>query len=987
VSWPVAVRLLTGAVLPLCAVVTAQQTGSIRGVVTDKDFDVPLAGVAVLVAGSQLQVVTGEQGNFVLPEVPPGRYTLVFTKDGYVRQVQADVIVLAGQLSDVNTSLPGDFTEMEEFLVQDVLQLGAATELALLELRLESPALMDSISSDLMSRAVVSDAADAVRLVAGASVQNGKSAVIRGLPDRYVSSQMNNVRLPTADPDKRAVELDQFPAEVLDSIQISKTFTPDQQGDASGGAVNVRLKGIPDEPFFVKWKIQTSHNTQVTGRGRFLSYEGGGVHFWGKDGGDRSVQTDNLGENWDGAVGTAEIQAPTDHKWSGAVGGRHELFDGVRVGGFFNLFHERDSAAFDRGVDESWWVERPGAPMTPKTVQGTVGDGDFKTALFDVQQARQTVQWGTLSTIGVASENHSVSLVHLYTRTAEDTATLAEDTRGKQYFFPGYDPNNINSPGFFELNAAPYLRLETLDYTERTTETLQLNGRHRLAAGSFEAAMAPELDWTVARSSADSVQPDKRQFGSLWTPEIDLGTLFFPAVYTPFKPSANFTLGNVQRIFKKIEEQSEQLSLNLEIPFALRADEPGYVKVGLFRDRVDRTFDQDTFSNFNDNSSSEGPWEIPWSRTFPLEQHPITASTFDVDYRGHQTISAWYAMLDTPIGAGFTLVGGVRLESTDISIRNEAEADATWFPPGSVTQTELRPGDADVAFSADHVLPSIGLAYQPFGELTLRASYNETVARQTFKELTPILQQEFLGGPVFLGNPDLEMSQLRNYDFRADYVPFEGALLSASWFRKVIDEPIEYVQRISTFDFTTATNYPRGKIEGYEVELRQGLGHWVDALSGLAVGANATFLHSSVRLPDDEIVAFRQQNIQAPMSTRAMTNAPDHLYNFFVTYDVPGLGTQLGLFYTVQGDSLVAGAGESNGNFVPSVYEVGYDRLNFSLSQPLGPHVRLQFGAKNLTDPELREVYRSEFVGDDITKTRSRDGVEYTLGIGGEIRF
>ena len=118
-------------------------------------------------------------------------------------------------------------------------------------------ALMDSISADLMSRAGASDAASALKLVAGASVQNGKSAVIRGLPDRYVSSQMNGVRLPTADEDKRAVELDQFPSAVIESIQVSKTFTPDQQGDASGGAVNVVLKSVPEENT-IKVSISTS---------------------------------------------------------------------------------------------------------------------------------------------------------------------------------------------------------------------------------------------------------------------------------------------------------------------------------------------------------------------------------------------------------------------------------------------------------------------------------------------------------------------------------------------------------------------------------------------------------------------------------------------------------------------------------------------------------------------------------------------------------
>jgi hypothetical protein len=224
-----------------------EQVGSIRGVVYDADFDAPLAAAKVTTVETGQEVTTGDQGNFVFSQVPAGQYTLVFAKDGYVRQVKAKVVVTAGSLTEVSASLAGDFTDMEEFVVQDVLLMGAGTEAALLQLRLDSPSFMDSIGSDLMNQAGAGDAASALRLVAGASLQEGKSAVIRGLPDRYVSNQLNGVRLPSADPDKRAVELDQFPAAVIQSIQVSKTFTPDQQGDASGGAVNVVLKGIPEQ--------------------------------------------------------------------------------------------------------------------------------------------------------------------------------------------------------------------------------------------------------------------------------------------------------------------------------------------------------------------------------------------------------------------------------------------------------------------------------------------------------------------------------------------------------------------------------------------------------------------------------------------------------------------------------------------------------------------------------------------------------------------
>ncbi|HEX6813956.1 MAG TPA: carboxypeptidase regulatory-like domain-containing protein, partial [Planctomycetota bacterium] len=345
--------LLSGlaAAMAFAPAVAAQQDGSLRGVAFDKDFGAPLAGAVVDIVELALRATTDDQGQFVFAKVPPGRYTLVVAKEGYLRQVRADLLVAAGQLAEVRVELAGDFTDMEEFIVQEVLQVGADTESALLELRFDSASFLDSISSDLMKRAGAGDAAAALRLVAGASVQDGKSAVIRGLPDRYVSSQMNGVRLPTADEDKRAVELDQFPSEVIDNLKVSKTFTPDQQGDASGGAVDVALKGVPHEPAFVRWKVATSHDSQVTGRSNFLTYQGGGVHAFGKTGRERSVQP--LGENWDGAVGVTRAEAPLEYELGVSAGGFFDIGNGWRAGGLVSVFYERDSSYYDGGKDDS----------------------------------------------------------------------------------------------------------------------------------------------------------------------------------------------------------------------------------------------------------------------------------------------------------------------------------------------------------------------------------------------------------------------------------------------------------------------------------------------------------------------------------------------------------------------------------------------------------------------------------------------------------
>jgi len=991
--------LLLALVGTLNAAAAAQEpVGSIRGIVIDQDFEAPLPGAQVLLLETGQKAVSGDQGNYFFGEVAPGRYTLVFSKEGYLRLVRPDVSVAAGLLTDVDAAMAGEFTEMEEFVVQDLLQLDSGSEVALLDVRFESPSLMDSIGSDMMSQAGASDAASALRLVAGASVKDGKSAVIRGLPDRYVSSQLNGVRLPTADEDKRAVELDQFPSAVIDSIQVTKTFTPDQQGDASGGAVDVRLKGVPEENSF-EIKTQTSENSQVDGSD-FLTYEGGGLNTLGKTEG-REVQDWHLGESWDGAVGVSVGDEPSDSKWSIAGGGSHDL-GGVKVGGFASLFYEKDSSYYDNGKDDSYWVDVPGEGMVPETNQGTPSDGDFKTALFDVTQGSQSLQLGGLSTIGLETEDHALNLTYLYSRTAEDVATLAEDTRGKEHFFPGYDPNDPHAEGNEKdnRNSAPFLRLETLEYTERSTASLQLDGQHSLplegvAIGEVFKFLKPELDWNVSRSSADLDQPDKRQFASLWLgPSYDPGVPPFidpftrPAEWFPYLPGANFNLGNLQRIWKVIEEDSDQYAVNLKFPFEQWSGGEGFLKTGIFEDKVDRRFDQDTYSNFGDSGASfEGGWNEFWSEHFPDEEHPVTESLTDVDYDGMQKIGAWYAMADLPVTPGLSFVGGARFEATDLSIVNHPEEDALWFPPGATAPVTLNPGDADVDFSQDDALPALGLIAEPFEHLTLRGSYSQTVARQTFKELTPIIQQEYLGGPIFIGNPELGMSALENYDLRVDYSPQPGSLLSASWFNKKVEDPIEYVQRVIGFTYTTPVNYPSGELSGYELELRQDLGHYWAPVRGLAVGANATFINSQVNLPDDEIAGFELPNIQAPMTSRDMTNAPEFLYNLYLTYDFEPSGTLLGVFYTVQGDTLLVGAGQNNGNFVPSIYAEEYDTLNLSLSQRFGKHFVLQLQAKNVTNPVIETVYRSEYIDSDVSKSSYTKGVEYSIGLAFEIAF
>jgi hypothetical protein len=1000
--------MLLGVVLAVATPCIAQQVpGSIRGLVNDKEFDVPIQGAIVTIVETGQRVTTTDGGHYVFKSVTPGRYTLAFSKDGYLRIVKADVAVSAAQLAEIDVALAGEFNDLEEVVVQDLAQEAAGSESALFKMRFESPALMDSIGAELISRAGAGDAAGALRLVSGATVQDGKTAVIRGLPDRYVSSQLNGVRLPTADENKRAVELDQFPASVIESVQVAKTFTPDQQGDASGGAVNVKLRGIPSDPLFVRFSAQTSFNTQAAGSD-FLTYEGGGFSFLGSDDGGRDIQYSNIGSSWDGAVGVMRGDAPIDSKWSLTAGGKLALDGGWKVGGLLNLFYERDSAFYDNGKKDSYWVQSPGAPMTPAYNQGDPQQGTFKTELFDVTQGKQSVQNGALVVLGAEKDGHEFQLSFLTTHAAEDTATLAEDTRGKQYFFPGYDPTDPSSPGFEQPDAAPYLRLETLDFVERITRMLALSGSHALENDEFDIGEwrfgRAEIDWTLSTSMASSNNPDKRQFGTLWTPGFEVFPGFnIPPLHQPYTPAENINLGNLQRIWKEIDEQSNQISVNVKLPFATSDGSTGYVKAGLFSDRVTRSFEQNSYTNRPDPSnpsiptSYSGPFGQYWSSVFGSENHPIAESFYDVDYKGELDVSALYLMADVPMGAEFKWIGGARLESTALGVKNSPDVDPTtgvtpvvWYPlnaQGTPIPTVLTAGAADAEFDRMDLLPSLGFEWKFEKDFTLRGSYNHTIARQTFKELTPIQQQEYLGGPIFIGNPSLGMSSLRNYDLRVDWAPYEGGLASASVFHKSITDPIEYVQKIGLFNYTTAVNYPEGELTGIEVEVRHDLSREWDALAGFSAGANATLIKSSVTLPDEEAALFNGVNIQAPMTSRDMTNAPSSLLNLFLTYDNRETKTQAALFYTLQGDALLAGATVEEPYFVPSVYSKSFGTLNFSFLQEIAEGIKIQFQAKNLLNPDIRTVYRSDYIISDVTRTSYTKGIDLSLALSAEIHF
>jgi outer membrane receptor protein involved in Fe transport len=712
-----------GAVAPCLAQGSA---GGLRGVVYDAEFDGPVPEATVKIIELNARTNTVQDGHFVFGDVPSGSYTLTVSKPGYERFVQASVVVVAGSLADVTVRLKGEFTEMEELVVRDMDLADTSSEIGLLNLRGTTLALQDSISKELMSRAGAGDAASALRLVVGASVADGKYATVRGLSDRYVGTALNGIRVPSADPKKRSVHMDMFPSGTIESMSVSKTFTPDLPGDYTGGGVNIRTIGIPDKPFF-KASVSREINRKFTDKPGYVTYEGSGVGRWGRDLGERDMPTgaedmerdgltsigvsskhdtltddenphdeehqayDRIVKGMASAMGTTRTKVPFgNYGFTLSGGNRWDLGGGAAAGG---------TAAFTYSKKFSL----QNATETVINVPQTNNPTDFTSLDYVSATGSEEVKWSMLGSIGLVHEDdHEVGLTFLRNRVATDRASVR-----------------------IQEHAAKTLEWEqqqAIHYTERSMDVMQLTGKHRWDEWLGDLA-GLELDWFAARNVVEQKEPDIRTFKNwVFAPDDGSGVYFYRQLLDPSGDKSERTL----RLWRDTKEDNSQYGMHLAIPFGLPVpdavwslvnvgpqQEPwtqadGKLSMGFTRDFTRRWYRQESFYyNMAPQYSPTDPSdaaafdayrqdraygyytnlnpEALWTDVFTdLERLGTGAyqnsmrwyvlpSEDDVNYEGDQNFHSGYGMLELPLTTRLRVSCGVRLEGTEIVIDPESE--------------------------------------------------------------------------------------------------------------------------------------------------------------------------------------------------------------------------------------------------------------------------------------------------------------------------
>lgn len=926
------------------------QNGVISGIVIDKENGETLIGANVLVEGTMIGATTDLDGAFLIKGLQAGTYTLIFSYIGYNAVTVQNVDVVSGKTTKINMTMSPEAIGLDEVIVE--ARALENTEGALLRQRQKSISVSDAISAEAMSRSGSGDAAGAMAKVTGASVVGGKYVYIRGLGDRYSSTQLNGSTLPSADPDKQSFQLDLFPSNLLDNIVTTKTFTPDKPGNFTGGLVDVGTKRYP-EAFTFQVTSSSSYNTKTSLENGFLSYQGGDSDWLGLDDGTRSIPDvlnngslvvpteiearfdpekaqvlDAVSKAFRPEMTPTLAKAPVNSSASFAIGDQLSLF-GQPLGYTASVSYSNSASFYDDGGAGRW-----------ELVGGEVDDISELTALRSLndQRGTQEANWGGLATLAYKfHRNHEISSTFLRTQSGTTESRFLDGM-------------------WQDLSSNSVFQTRVLGYQERALNSLQFEGEHNIKGITAE--------WKAAFASNEQQEPDLRYFSNHFTVR-EIGGVA-DTVYQ--KPASLYPAPT--RFFRDLNENNRNLGIDITVPFKGLSGLTSKFKLGGAHTDIDRSFRERRFeyreapgfsySQFDGDSdaffAATGIIDTAANGRPVFGNYIADASSEKNNYDGDQTVSAAYAMVDLLVTSKIRFIGGVRLEAT----RMTAASQDSLLPVGRL--------------SNDDWLPSINLVYELNDQMNLRAVYTQTLARPTFRELAPYSTFDFVGDFVFSGNSSLKRTLVSNYDLRWEWFVRPGEILAVSSFYKEFQNPLERVILTSAGNNSLSIqNVERGMVAGLEFEVRKRLDAIAPALANFQLGANLSLVHSEVDIPQEELDIIRAADPNAG-TTRGLVGQSPFLANVDLTYENPKWGSVFSLYYNVFGDRLrVVSEGAA-----PDVFERSRTTLDVLYAQRIWRGVSMKLSAKNLTNSSA--TMSQQFHDTDYIYQIYESGRTFSLG-------
>ena len=811
-----------------------------------------------------------------------------------------------------------------------------------------------------------SDLAAALVRVTGLSTTGGRFVIVRGLNERYSNTLLNGSPMPSPEPFRRAAPLDILPTNLLSSVTVQKTFTPQFPGEFGGGVVEIDSATLPNEGYF-SFSASASGDTVTTFEDGLL-YDGSDTDWLGFDDGLRDMPeplaaifnttrvSNSLPADQQQEIGRSlvnselwvvqEGRVDANGSFSANAGQRFD-FDNFSIGvmGAFGYSNSWETQRGQRGkgqIGANGLEYENGPPTRDRLTVAAVGEG-----IENLYSTENSIDVNGMISVGIDNyEGHEVNFLSMILRSTTKEARIEE-----QY----QEGSNVS------------LRDDYTWWFERQVVFNQLTGSH-----VFDSLGGLSVDWRVSDATATRDAPYQRFVRYEWDPARQ--TYRYEG---DIKSNAT--------VFSEIEDQTQDWGVDFALPVTL-----GGVDIELSAGYSSMTRDRDAYNRrFSFEQGSPGlPADLLFSRIDYIFAGQNIADTrlrliegggtlFPEAYEASLDVDAFYGGFDAQLTPFLRAAVGARFED------GTQQINAFSFPArtGGISDTQ--------SIEEDYVLPAATLTWTFADNLQLRTGFSQTIARPQFRELA---FSEFFNTETdqrFTGNPFLVNSEITNYDARLEYYFGREQFVTAGVFYKEIENPIEeYIFPVGDGLNTSFINAPSAELTGVELEFerifdlsdRWDMAYFNDR--EWFVKTNYTYINSEVSAEGEVTIAVGAAGLPVAQTLnaagfvedgRALQGQSEHLFNAqigFETFDGRARGALL-FNYTGERTRAVANLSDN----LPAIIEEPPSSLDLVYNRTVeigGGDWDLGFSFRNL-------------LGDDYVATQSDDDIVLpvdTYGIG-----
>jgi outer membrane receptor protein involved in Fe transport len=908
------------------------QSGKITGKVIDASSSSVLAGATLILIEKSKTAIADQNGDFTFSKLEPGSYSIKSSYSGYKEKIIDEIFVK----NDDNTAITISLElrkNLDTVMLSTTPRVSAKREtiVALLGLQKNMSNTMDFVSAESLKRTPAKTAGDAIKMVSGASIQDERFAVIRGLNDRYNAAFINGAPLPSTESDRKAFAFDIFPSAILDNLVIYKTATPDKTGEFAGGIIDITTKSILPKSF-TSIAYGFGFNSLLAGNPRYFSENIGKKDWIGIDDGTRAIPSgipslkglkyvftpDEKGDfaklignyKW----GIKKAIARPNYNFQLSKGFNIERNQKEFIGTLFSLNYNR-TYTFNEG-------ERNGYEADLDTISNPklVHRGKFKDSVYNDE-----VVVALLANVAVKINN-------------------SNNISWKNNFSINTDNKLVKRLGAPDITDDPntFVKETVRWFTSNQIFSSQLAGEHTVGK------QKTRINWLGAYSKVDREIPNLARSSYTTDPNVTFLSAGFNT--TPLQ-----TVGH-SMFFSSSNENIKSIKADITQPYKFMKNAQNSVKLGggyqvRKRDFTSRTLGFGGDVRIPQSSLAPSFSELPEDQIF-LSQHlgKLKDGTYgfvlndgtpaNSDYSASSITTHAYIMNDQRFFKKFRLIYGVRLECFNQKLNALKDARDTINFSSTVTD----------------FLPSVNFVYAVTPKMNVRLSYAETINRPEFRELAPFLFLDYVTSYVYEGTNSLKRAKIKNYDFRYEFFPGKAQVFSVSAFYKDFTNPIEIATLPNTSNQTKYINTTSANVYGLEAEFRTlistlfGMKREDGLLSKLTLSANAAYMKSTIELKDS-LFGFSPEQL---FGDRALQGQSPYIINGSFGYNNEKTGFSSTLLVNRVGDRILIAGTRSGFSNNADIYEKARTIMDFQLAKSfLKNTLEVKFTAKDILAQDI----------------------------------